>query len=189
MCSDLPSTTRLVLHTLAAHMDSSGGSCFPSTATVAEESGLSKRVVIHHIKLAVENGWIIKGFKGVNGQGWKRHKYQAAIPGEENTRGNKKVSHSRKSTRRKHRNDVDMALCPYEDKEKIERWRIIQKYSNLGRLSPRELGEDWDTINSLTDYVSWVSDGIEDWRPIQDRIFKEYIETGEIPEPEIDFQD
>ena len=111
MCSDLPSTTRLVLHTLAAHMDSSGGSCFPSTATVAEESGLSKRVVIHHINLAVEKCWITKGVKGVNGQGWKRHKYQAAIPGEDNAKRNKKRPGSRKATRRKRQTveaEIDM---------------------------------------------------------------------------------
>ena len=73
-------TTRLVLLTLSLHMSERGESCFPSTDTLAEETGLTKRSVITHLLTAQDDGWIIRKVKGTNGQGWKRHEYLATIP-------------------------------------------------------------------------------------------------------------
>ncbi len=73
-------TTRLVLHTLAVHMDPAGGSCFPSTKKLSVESGLSERVVWHHLAVAANAGWILKSLSGKNGQGWKRNQYRATLP-------------------------------------------------------------------------------------------------------------
>lgn len=78
--SDLPSTTRLVLLTLSCHMSDAGDSCFPSVVRLASESGLSKKAVIEHLKIAKEKGWILVSAHGFGGQKWKRHEYVVAVP-------------------------------------------------------------------------------------------------------------
>lgn len=75
--------TRFVLLVLSLHMDSAGGSCFPSTKLIASETGLSERSVCTHIETASTAGWLKKGSgtagKG-SGKGWRRHVYQATFP-------------------------------------------------------------------------------------------------------------
>ena len=78
--SELSPTTRLVLLTLSCHMNDAGESCFPSIATLVEETGLSRSSVIAHIKLAKGAGWIRVGLHGFGGQKWKSHEYTSAIP-------------------------------------------------------------------------------------------------------------
>ena len=78
--SELSPTTRHVLLTLSCHMNDAGESCFPSIATLVEETGLSRSSVISHIKLAKEAGWIMVGLHGFGGQKWKSHEYTSAIP-------------------------------------------------------------------------------------------------------------
>jgi len=72
--------TRLLLHTLMVHMDQSGGSCFPSTKTIAVESGLSERSVCSHLNTAEKTGWIHINQKSGSGRAWKSNSYQAEIP-------------------------------------------------------------------------------------------------------------
>lgn len=74
------SITRFVLLTLSLHMDKDGGSCFPSTRTLAGKTGLSERSVCTHLETAAKEGWIKKMLHGLPGQRWKRHKYEADIP-------------------------------------------------------------------------------------------------------------
>lgn len=81
--SDLPSTTRHVLLTLALFMDQMGKSCFPSIDNLVEASGLSKRTIIEHLKIAAEVGWLRKGRHGYRGQKWRRAEYEAAWPGRD----------------------------------------------------------------------------------------------------------
>jgi len=73
-------TTRHVLLTLSLFMDNDGGSCFPATRTIADNTGLSERSVCTHLELAANTGWIKKTERAGNGQAWKRHSYEAAIP-------------------------------------------------------------------------------------------------------------
>ena len=56
--SDLEPTTKLVCHTIGCHMAADGSGCFPSYATIAEESGLGRRTVIYHVEKAVEAGYL-----------------------------------------------------------------------------------------------------------------------------------
>lgn len=79
MQSGLPSTTRLVLHTLSCFMNNDGSDCYPTTAQVAEASGLSERAVCTHIAQASDKGWLRVSVKKT-GQ-WKRHQYRALWPG------------------------------------------------------------------------------------------------------------
>lgn len=73
-------TTRLVLLTISLHMSERGDSCFPSTRTISEESGLSHRAVIEHIDVAEKAGWLGKRERKSNGKGWRRMEYVAQVP-------------------------------------------------------------------------------------------------------------
>ena len=81
LASDLQPTTRHVLLTLSCRMDLNGGSCWPSTRTLASDTGLSERSICTHIETATLAGWITIARHGT-GQAWRRHEYRAAIPGK-----------------------------------------------------------------------------------------------------------
>ena len=76
------STTRHVLLTLSLHMNEKGGSCYPSTRTLADETGLTRRTVEKHLAKAHKQGWLSKKRHGLSGQRWKRNEYAAQIPKE-----------------------------------------------------------------------------------------------------------
>jgi hypothetical protein len=76
-------TTRHVLLTLATHADRAG-KAFPSIKTLANETALSKRAVVQHIKVAVLDGWLIRGTALCEGQAWRRSTYVLSIPSEGN---------------------------------------------------------------------------------------------------------
>lgn len=78
--SDLPPTTRHVLLTLSCYMNDVGQSCFPSTARLARETGLTKRTVITHLHKSRELGWITIGLHGFGGQNWRSHEYALRVP-------------------------------------------------------------------------------------------------------------
>lgn len=73
-------TTRHVLLTLSIWMDDDGGSCFPSTQTIAAACALSERTVCTHLELADAAGWIRRQLRGAGGQGWRSMEYFAALP-------------------------------------------------------------------------------------------------------------
>jgi hypothetical protein len=75
-------TSRHVLMTIMLFMDESG-CAFPSTKRIASASGLSERAVINHIQKLMCNSWLTRSSAGLNGQGWKRHKYNASLPAGE----------------------------------------------------------------------------------------------------------
>jgi hypothetical protein len=78
--SDLPSTTRLVMHTLSLHMASGGGSCYPGLTLIAAESGLDKSTVRRHLRQAEKLGWI-RRIRERRPQGaWGRTTYVPTIP-------------------------------------------------------------------------------------------------------------
>lgn len=78
--SQLAPTTRHVLLTLGCHMNDMGESCYPSIETLCEETGLSNRAVITHLKLAVDAGFISCDKHGFSGQKWARNEYKATFP-------------------------------------------------------------------------------------------------------------
>lgn len=78
--SDLEPNTRLVLLTLACHMNDAGESCYPSIDTLTHETGLSNRVIIKHLKIAKQRGWITVEKHGFKGQRWARNDYKMAWP-------------------------------------------------------------------------------------------------------------
>lgn len=78
--SDLSSTTKHVLLTLACHMNDMGESCFPSVDTLSVETSLSRRTVITHIQKAKQEYWLNVGLHGFGGQKWRSHEYTVSIP-------------------------------------------------------------------------------------------------------------
>jgi hypothetical protein len=74
------STTRYVMLALSTHMDLDGGSCYPSVRRLAIETAISRRAIMEHIGIAVENGWIERKSRILKDKGWKRNAYQAVIP-------------------------------------------------------------------------------------------------------------
>lgn len=78
--SSLPSTTKHVLLTISCRMNDVGEGCYPSTSTLAEETGLSERAVCKHIADAKALGWLRVEQHGFGGQKWKRNQYFPAWP-------------------------------------------------------------------------------------------------------------
>jgi len=78
--SDLPATTKAVLHTLGMFMNELGEGCYPSVADICRYSGLDKKTVLKHLAVAREAGWIGIGQHGYRGQKWKRSEYVARWP-------------------------------------------------------------------------------------------------------------
>ncbi|WP_241023364.1 helix-turn-helix domain-containing protein [Paraburkholderia sp. Ac-20340] len=78
--SGLSPTTRHVLLTLSCHLNDLGEDCFPSTAMLAEETGLSERSVCTHLTTAASLGWFVVRKHGFAKQRWARHEYLPRIP-------------------------------------------------------------------------------------------------------------
>lgn len=62
--SDVTGSALLVLLVLATHMDADGTNGRPSQATLAEQTGLSKRSVRQYLADAVEAGWLVQVSRG-----------------------------------------------------------------------------------------------------------------------------
>ncbi len=74
--SNLPPTTRHVLLTLACHMNDAGENCYPKIDTICQETGLSNKAVITHLKFAQNEGWIKVKKHGFTGQKWRNNEYE-----------------------------------------------------------------------------------------------------------------
>lgn len=79
---EMPSTTKLVLHTIGMFMDETGRGSYPTTKQIAQLASLSERAVITHIQNAIDCGWLISKVHGFRGQKWKNHEYEANWPAE-----------------------------------------------------------------------------------------------------------
>lgn len=78
--SKLEATTKLVLLCLSTYMNDHGEGCYPSQERVAEDTSLTKRAVIVHIKKAIDAGWLKKDKRGLRGYRWDANEYRAAMP-------------------------------------------------------------------------------------------------------------
>lgn len=56
--SELPSVTKLVLHTLAGFTNEFGQTCWPALETIAERAGIAVRTASKHLRIAREFGWV-----------------------------------------------------------------------------------------------------------------------------------
>lgn len=61
-------------------MNDLGESCFPSTKTLARETGLTERSVVTHLQVAISSHWLEVSEHGYSGQGWRRHQYSISSP-------------------------------------------------------------------------------------------------------------
>lgn len=77
--SELSPNVRYVALVLSMHMNELGGSCYPSQALLAEESGLSERQVRRHLATLRQNGWLELTYRRTK-RGYKRAFYEATVP-------------------------------------------------------------------------------------------------------------
>ena len=96
MASDLALTTKALLHTLCAHMNGDGGSCYPSMETVAREMTVHRATAHRALGDAVRSGWLVVESKGGvapgRGGAGKTNRYTATIPAAD------QLSHPRDSS-------------------------------------------------------------------------------------------
>lgn len=111
--SDLPATTKHVLHTLGMFMNELGEGCYPSVADICRYSGLDKKTVLKHLAAARDAGWIAVSQHGYRGQRWKRQEYAARWPERDLTAGCVPDS-APSSTDASHRRDGD-PMGPSDD--------------------------------------------------------------------------
>ena len=79
--SNLMPTTRHVLLTRSCYVNDIGQSAYPSTVTLASDTGLSERAVITHLHMARETGWLKIAKHGFGGQKWAHNEYFPCSPG------------------------------------------------------------------------------------------------------------
>lgn len=65
---------------LGMRMDAEGGSCFPSIDELSGMTGLDKKTVRKHVKIAEGAGWLEVGAGQFSGQKWRRKHYRARWP-------------------------------------------------------------------------------------------------------------
>jgi hypothetical protein len=80
--SNLPSSSKLVLHALADHMNSSGRSCYPTQEQLSKETSLTRRTVGKHLELCAERGWIERYPHRALKQEFWNYGYIASLPDE-----------------------------------------------------------------------------------------------------------
>jgi len=61
-------------------MNEKGKGCFPSMATQAKNTGLSKPTIIKHLYIAEDEGFVQIKTHGYSGQKWARNEYTATYP-------------------------------------------------------------------------------------------------------------
>lgn len=169
--SDLPATTRHVLITLSLHMNEAGASCFPSTALLARQTGLSERVVCLHLGNAKEAGWLVSRVHGYSGQGWRRYEYEPCIPDDvltqskcqgtdaESVRMRKGTDSDAKGTDSKRKKALTQGQCSTSVEYFSKSTSIKEKLSPNGdskkKVAKRgsRLPEDWYPDKLLIDYA------------------------------------
>src|SRR5688572_1205610 len=69
--SALPSTTRLVAHTLCLHGNADGSGIYPSVRVIADESGLTQTAVCKHLGILAASAYVRPYF--IAGRGGQSH--------------------------------------------------------------------------------------------------------------------
>lgn len=77
---DMPSTTKLILYTLANYMNEYGQGCYPTVDTIAQDASVSKPTAIKALTNAKEIGFIKVSEHGFRGQKWRTNEYTACFP-------------------------------------------------------------------------------------------------------------
>ncbi|MCA8034876.1 helix-turn-helix domain-containing protein [Burkholderia arboris] len=80
--SDLPGTTKLVLHTLAGYTNKFGEDCWPALEKLAERAGIAVRTATKHLQLARAAGWLDSWKSRRPGRRWAHCHYRLRVPGD-----------------------------------------------------------------------------------------------------------
>jgi len=184
--SDLPPTTRHVLLTLSCYVNDAGGSAYPSTKTLADDTGLSERAVITHLKFAVEASWLKINKHGFAGQRWARNEYYPSTPsGDFDTEGTegrsaasgKALNVATEGTERRSKGterDDKKALKDVQSNSPIEITKELSKEIRRGQAAP---DDDFNALQYLLD--KGVSQKVaKDWLKLRKGKNLEAIETA-----------
>ena len=76
---NLDALTKLVLHTIASHMNGAGKGAHPSIRTIKNEAAIDRRAAITHVQKAVAAGWLA-ATRQRGGRGGFYQGYEAAFP-------------------------------------------------------------------------------------------------------------
>lgn len=78
--SNLPSSSKLILHTLADHMNGDGRSCYPTQQMIADETSFIRKTIKTHIEICLDRGFITRYKHKSEHQKYINHGYIAKIP-------------------------------------------------------------------------------------------------------------
>ncbi|NTZ84378.1 helix-turn-helix domain-containing protein [Burkholderia metallica] len=78
--SELPSVTKLVLHTLAGFTNEFGQTCWPALETLAERAGIAVRTASKHLRIARDKGWVDNWKSRQPGRQWAHSHYRLRAP-------------------------------------------------------------------------------------------------------------
>lgn len=73
-------TMRLALLVLGKCMEPDGSRCYPGTEWIATAAGLGVATVKRQLRQAEADGWLRRIARSGGGQGWRRYRYEPAIP-------------------------------------------------------------------------------------------------------------
>lgn len=79
-CSDLPSTTKLVLFVVAEYANAVDDIVWPSIESLAERASLSERAVAKHLAIAERDGWLARWKSRRPNRKWAHSHYRFSIP-------------------------------------------------------------------------------------------------------------
>ncbi|MBK3821781.1 helix-turn-helix domain-containing protein [Paraburkholderia aspalathi] len=79
-CSDLPSTTKLVLFVVAEYANAVDDIVWPSIESLAERASLSGRAVAKHLAIAERDGWLTRWKSRRPDRKWAHSHYRFSIP-------------------------------------------------------------------------------------------------------------
>jgi len=78
--SDLPRLSKLLLHTLSDHMDSSGRSCYPTQEQISKEASMTEKTIRSHTEICVSQGWLETYLHTSEKQKYWNYGYIAKLP-------------------------------------------------------------------------------------------------------------
>lgn len=137
--SALKAAPRWVLVALSQYANKHGDGRWPSTDTLARDTGYTRRAVEKHLRTAMRDGWLARRTRGLSGRGWRQQSYQLVIPP-----------------------DVGNGVPQVEPYSREVRWeRASRRAEKAGNTVPNVRAEDGNEIPNVPDEVG---NGVQEGR-------------------------
>ncbi|MGQ7939094.1 helix-turn-helix domain-containing protein [Paraburkholderia sp. D1E] len=123
-CSELPSTTKLVLFVVAEYANAVDDIVWPSIESLAERASLSERAVAKHLAIAERDGWLARWKSRRPDRKWAHSHYRFSIPA---------------IVAKQQRDAIDLDLAAASDGDEIlnKDERRSTRAQEMGRSEPR----------------------------------------------------